>query len=115
LNKVIRDGKVAVLYSPGFGAGWYTWNSLRGESEEQSMSLIFDPTIVELIEKRNGENRLDINDKIVERAEKLLPEGYFGGVDDLAIAWLPEGSQFTIDEYDGSESIVTQNELWITA
>ena len=21
------DGNVAVLYSPGFGAGWYTWNT----------------------------------------------------------------------------------------
>ena len=26
MNKVIRDGKVAVLYSPGYGAGWYSWN-----------------------------------------------------------------------------------------
>ena len=26
MDKVIRDGKVAVLYSPGFGAGWSTWS-----------------------------------------------------------------------------------------
>ena len=26
MQKVIRDGKVAVLYSPGYGAGWYTWS-----------------------------------------------------------------------------------------
>ena len=26
MEKVIRDGKVAVLYSPGYGAGWsYSW------------------------------------------------------------------------------------------
>ena len=25
MEKVIRDGKVAVLYSPGYGAGWSTW------------------------------------------------------------------------------------------
>ena len=24
-DKVIRDGKVAVIISPGFGAGWSTW------------------------------------------------------------------------------------------
>ena len=24
MEKVIRDGKVAVLYSPGYGAGWTT-------------------------------------------------------------------------------------------
>ena len=28
MKKVIRDGKVAVLYSPGYGASWYTWNEL---------------------------------------------------------------------------------------
>jgi len=115
MNKLIRDGKVAVIYSPGFGAGWYTWNSLRGESEKQSLSLIFDPVIAELLETKNKDNRLDINDKIVERAEELLPDGYYGSVDDLTIEWLPVGTKFRIDEYDGSESIVTEKELWLTA
>ncbi len=27
IQKLSQDGKVAVLYSPGFGAGWYTWNT----------------------------------------------------------------------------------------
>ena len=27
MNKVIRDGKVAVLISYGFGAGFYTWGA----------------------------------------------------------------------------------------
>ena len=26
MNKLIRDGKVAVLISPEYGAGWSTWN-----------------------------------------------------------------------------------------
>jgi acetyl-CoA acetyltransferase len=39
MEKVIRDGKVAILYSPGFGAGWSTWNSYSNE-------MIFDPDIV---------------------------------------------------------------------
>jgi hypothetical protein len=114
MNKVIRDGYVAVLYSPGFGAGWYTWNSLRGENEEQSLSLIFDPILVELVEHRNKDNHWEFTKKIEERAEEILPDGYFGGADDLTIAWLPEGSSFKIDEYDGSESITTKNELWLT-
>lgn len=25
-DKVVRKGKVAVAYSPQFGAGWTTWN-----------------------------------------------------------------------------------------
>lgn len=31
MKKLIRDGKVAVLVSPGFGAGWSTWN---GDDED---------------------------------------------------------------------------------
>lgn len=26
MDKVIRDGMVAVIYSPGYGAGWSSWN-----------------------------------------------------------------------------------------
>ena len=29
MEKVIRNGQVAVLYSPGFGAGWYSWNEKK--------------------------------------------------------------------------------------
>lgn len=115
MNKVIRDGKVAVLYSPGFGAGWYTWNTLRGDDEERGISLIFDPVIVELVEKRNGDNYSEINYAIENRAEEILPEGYFGGACDLKIAWLPVGTRFLINEYDGSESIQTEENLWLTA
>jgi hypothetical protein len=37
MEKVIRDGKVAVLYSPGYGAGWYSWNrdQVRDQVENQ--------------------------------------------------------------------------------
>ena len=38
-DRVIRDGLVAVVYSPGFGAGWYTWNL-------ESPEILFDPNIV---------------------------------------------------------------------
>jgi hypothetical protein len=44
MNKLIRDGLVAVLYSPGFGAGWYSWNSEHPE-------ILFDPALVELVEQ----------------------------------------------------------------
>jgi hypothetical protein len=115
MNKVIRDDMVAVLYSPGHGAGWYTWNSLRGGNEEQSMSLLFDPILVELVEKRTVPNFHDFTYRIEQRAEEILPEGYFGGARDLTIKWLPVGAKFRIEEYDGSESIITIEDLWMTA
>jgi hypothetical protein len=115
MNKVVRDGKVAVLYSPGFGAGWYTWNSIHGEDENQCIQLIFDPIVVELVEKRNGDNYSVITEAIENRGEEILPEGYFGGASDLTIAWLPVGTKFLINEYDGSESIQTVEDMWLTA
>ena len=29
MEKIIRDGKVAVAVSYGFGAGWSTWNDIK--------------------------------------------------------------------------------------
>jgi hypothetical protein len=117
MTKVIRDGKVAVLYSPGYGAGWYTWNYARydGDDEEQPLALIFDPILVELVEKRMGDNYQEFTQKIEERAEEIVPDGYFGGASDLSIYWLPEGAKFRIDEYDGSEIVITEDNLWLTA
>ena len=92
MGKVIRDGKVAVLYSPGFGAGWYTWNS--GVAE-----LVFDSIIVNAI--LEGDKQ-----KAKERAEEIYPDGYFGGIDDLVVGWVPAGEAFEITEYDGSESLI---------
>jgi hypothetical protein len=42
MEKVVREGKVAVLYSPGFGAGWTTWGAPK--------ELLFDPEVVALVE-----------------------------------------------------------------
>jgi len=49
MKKVIRDGKVAVLISHGFGAGWYSWNT-------EYQQLLFHPKLVEMVEQnRNDE------------------------------------------------------------
>jgi len=94
---------VAVLVSCGFGAGWTSW----GMPEE----ALFDPVIVDFVE----------NDKIGtaefdEYIENTYKECYSGGASDLIVVWVPEGKEFRIDEYDGSESLVLKdNESWITA
>jgi hypothetical protein len=101
LDKVIRDGKVAVLYSPGFGAGWFTWHHIE--------ELVYDPRVVHYVE--TGEKEL-----ITSYVEELYPDVYCGGVDDLAIEWIKEGTLFRINEYDGNESIETKEEVdWLVA
>lgn len=97
MEKVIRDGEVAVLYSPGFGAGWYTWN------DEDKPEILFHPKLVEIVEA--GRQR-EIDNEWVK--ENLGLSGiYCGGASTLAIKWLPQGMAFEVQEYDGAENILT--------
>lgn len=102
MNKYVVDGKVAVLYSPGWGAGWWTWNS---DNEE----CLFDVDIVKML----------IDGKTWSEVEKVAkqkwPNGYWGGADGLVIEWVDVGQRFTLEEYDGNESFRYVEGDWITA
>ena len=92
-EKVVRDGKVAVLLSPGYGAGWSTW-------ADHKEAAVFAPEVVAWVEA--GKPR----EAYLENEERWGTEfGYLGGMDDLEIEWLPVGTRFEIEEYDGSESL----------
>jgi hypothetical protein len=91
MEKVEKDGLVAVLYSPGYGAGWHSWNS-------EHEGLLFDREIVEAVLAGDVKRAVSI-------AEAKYPGIYTGGGDDLTIEWVPKGSRFEIHEYDGSESV----------
>lgn len=103
MEKVIRDGLVAVLYSPGFGAGWFSWHDIE--------ALVFDPVVVSMVE--TGKSPEDI----VKYCEsKHSDSHYYGGVDQLAIQWLPVGTRFVVNEYDGCESVLTEEDMnWSVA
>lgn len=106
MGKVIRNGKVAVLYSPGYGAGWYTWHHHK--------ELLFNERIVELVE---ADKREEITEELCREILGLPGSDYVCtlGAHKLKIEWIDEGSPFKIDEHDGSESIATQDELILTA
>ena len=92
MEKIVRDGKVAVAVSYGFGAGWSTWNDV-------------DPMDARF-------NQLFLDGKVAE-AKDLCNEldlGYAGGAEDVEIVWLPVGTEFIITEYDGSEGLELKNE-----
>ena len=90
--RLVRDGKVAVIYSPGFGAGWSTWNH---EHEEMMM---FHKDIALLVES-------GVTGAAKVLAESLAPGDLYLGADTLELHWVAVGSQFKINEYDGSESV----------
>jgi len=92
MNKIERDGNVAVLVSPGYGAGWSTWNS------EHRETLCMDADIVQAVMDKDFAGAVSI-------AQKKCGDFYAGGIDGLMVEWVPKGSTFEIDEYDGSEHL----------
>ena len=106
MKKVIRDGKVAVLVSQGYGAGWYSWHGIK--------ELLYDPNIVRILENPDEDEDAYTIERYCE--ETYGDDSYYGGVDGLVIVWVPEGTSFMIHEYDGSESIRYEKEIrWLTA
>lgn len=105
MNKVIRDGYVAVLVSPGFGAGWYSWHGIE--------ELLFDPIIVEMVE--TGKHFSVIMEYCSEKYADD-EDAYFGGAADLIVEWIRQGDEFIVVEYDGNESIWLKGDIeWSVA
>lgn len=103
MKKVIKDGKVAVLISHGFGAGWYSWNS--------EQKLLFSPELVEMVEQ----NRSNEIDKDWVKENLGIDNVYCSGAKSLKIHWIPVGTAFKVIEHDGSESLLTLDDLVLVA
>lgn len=94
MEKIEKDGKVAVLYSPGYGAGWSTWEFDDNHRE----TLCMDARIV-------GPFLAGDRSAAIAVARELVPDLYTGGASDLKVAWIEKGRAFEINEYDGHESV----------
>lgn len=105
MEKVIRNGYVAVLYSPGArDIGWYSWNRKYPE-------ILFDPNIVAMVEAGQ-------HDQIEAYCNTAYPDLRLSGATQLEIEWIPLGTKFriTCDEYDGDESIEYDHDPdWLVA
>lgn len=84
-----------VLISPGFGAGWSTWNHPL---------MAFDKDVIELFERGGSEDEIRrlCADKGYGGDDRYI---YMGGFDELQVVEVPSGNLFKIEEYDGSEYI----------
>ena len=85
-----------VLISPGYGAGWSTWNDPR---------MAFDERLIRAFEC--GISEEDMERLCVECGYVGLygDAPYMGGFDQLKVVDIPSGMMFKITEYDGSERI----------
>jgi len=96
-----KDGFTAVLVSPGFGAGFSTWN-------KPEMAVDFD-----LVEAFLSGDMTRFEYIVIEKYGENM---YLGGMEDLEVQWVDEGKKFRIEEYDGSESVeVFDEEVWFIA
>ena len=101
-----------ILYSPGYGAGWVSCNDYKRE-------LCVDTVLVGLVKKGGHTNdgvRLQYGDcasaAFKARAEEICGHQslYFGGVEQLQVLEIPDGSRFRITEYDGYESVLVEGD-----
>lgn len=99
MDKIIKDGHVAVAVSYGFGAGWSTW-SCGGINPMDAQY-----------------NQFFLDDRADLAAAKAHENGFYvGGADDVQIVWVPVGAHFKINEYDGSESLeLRDGDQWLVA
>ncbi len=107
MDKYLNDlGQVGVLVSAGFGAGWSTW---AAEGRDDNF-YVMDRTLVEMKLKKAS------IDDVCLYCESLMGKApYMGGWEDVHIEWLDKGTIFTIEEYDGDESIRLVSDLSMTA
>lgn len=105
------------LISPGFGAGWSTW-----ASNEYREDMLFDPGLIAAVENREPgevlfEDHPAVQDFLKRMGEKHGPDAecgiYCGGLRDIEVREIH--GRFRVEEYDGSESVITRDddEGWV--
>ena len=90
-KRLVKDGKTAIVISPGYGAGWYTWNT-------ESPGLALDGDIAQAVIDGDRE-------KAVRIAHERYGDFYDGGSQGLRVEWVDQGKAFEITEYDGYEGL----------
>ena len=93
-----------VLISPGFGAGWSTWNDYPELATDDRLIKAFEDGCT--------------SDEMEELCIKCGYDDYLymGGFNQLKVVEVPAGSTFKIVEYDGSESIeIFNRDNWLYA
>ena len=104
-----------ILYSPGFGAGWSTWQ----EDVPKVFACQYPPIIAALENDEELVLNKDVSDHkrepedyhqavrqyLKDCKELYNAEPYLGGIDDLCIFSCEDHAMVRIKEYDGAESV----------
>ena len=110
-----------VLYSPGYGAGWSTWN---GASKQEKQWLCEYQPFIEYLQNnkefpkgsREGSfdeyETTDLGMQVQRDWKAAFPNAtplYLGGMDNLCVHEVEDDAQYRVEEYDGYESVVTRD------
>lgn len=114
-TNAVGDKLTAVLYAPGFGAGWSTWGHARMATDPTLIQYLLDESgkAMELSAQTAGDylpvGQLINAEKFVNIVKAIYPSAYIGHsvIAQLTIGFVPQGALFRINDYDGSESIET--------
>ena len=91
-----------ILYSPGYGAGWSSWNT----GDVAKYMLTYQP-IIEHLETVGGSVPASLLEQLQRECLEKFGTEYvcvLGAKDGLKV-WIGEGP-VRIEEYDGAESVV---------
>lgn len=102
-----KNGKIGVLVSPEYGAGWSTWNNAE---------LAYDKRVVEFwLSHKDDANFMMTVDCPGNNAHKEAEDffksigyekrPYMGGFSDIVLKFVPRGIPWRINEDDGYETL----------
>lgn len=110
-----------ILYSPGYGAGWASWND---DPFEKGKFLAEYKPLVEWAKTATPGKKRQMSNEDHETTHPLLVQlqadlkaagfedyVYYGGLDDIEVMEIPDGVGYKIDEYDGYESVILQDRV----
>lgn len=99
--------EVAVVYSPDYGGGWSTWRDVD-PTDARVAVLTMTGAEATLGFMQYGEP-----ETILFKDRKFYPYLPSETHDELDIVWLPAGTLYKVEEYDGAESVIrAQNMDW---
>ena len=109
VEKLIRDGRVAVVYSPGWGSAWST-----NEQGAVRDMLMYDKDIVLAVLEGDVGKAKEI---AIAKYEEITGEAeFYAGHGDLEVEWVKIGERFRISSFDGSEAVMTvEDYVWMVA
>lgn len=108
MNKIVEDGKVAILITNRHGAQWYTNHNVSG--------LLFDPYVVaKVLEMNESDLPLPIAMDIEEYCDRAYGNRtYYGDAMYLTVEWILERSKFSIIFDEGFEQLtIPYDEVFI--